>query len=440
MQYIKEPRDTEAEHALLSSILTEPERFVQVMDKLKPRDFYGMYEQSIWAAMLEVFKAGQEIDLITLKNQLQKQEVDAKPAMDVLTQAWSSKTYMTNLMMYVEAIKNKSLLRQVIHATQAQGYNATLDDASAPEILQDLEKNILEINEQITEAHAVDASGILSDIQRDVETAKKRGWVGFKTGFMSLDKCTGGIIPTQAWIIGAYTGIGKTFFILQLLLNILRDGGRVVLFSTEMDRKMNMLRLLGNISGLSTLTIMQGRLLEPEELALKSAYEELQSYGDRLIIYDDVYTISEIRLKAKKLKITKGLDVIGIDFIQNLRGKESIYERMAEAALGLQALAQELEITALIGSQVSQSAAGWQSKEAIEFKGAGEIAAIADVAIWLAKTDDPRVRKVILRKVRHGKPGFFEVQMKFPAGTVVEIDEASEKEVETGDVQDQLMT
>jgi len=240
-------------------------------------------------------------------------------------------------------------------------------------------------------------------------------------------------------VVGAYTGSGKTFLILQFLLNTLRDGAKVILFSTEMDRKMNMLRLIGNIAGLGTIEMMRGKLLENEEEDFRKAQQELRSYKDKLTIYDNVYNLSDIRLKAKKIKLTKGLDIIAVDFIQNLRGAESIYERMAEAAVGLQQIAQELNVTVLIGSQVSQASAGWQSKEAIEYKGAGEIAAVADVGMWMAPdTADQSLRKIIIRKMRHGERIKFDVKLQFPSGRIVDAD-LDKKFQEGDDVKQQLV-
>lgn len=441
MKYQEMPKDLDSEKGIFSLILTDPKRLIEIIDLLKPTDFFDLFHQQIWQAIITLFKDGQEIDLVSIRSQLKKQEADASSAIEALMQCWNETVFNGNLLHFIKAVKNKSILRQIIRITEIQGYSASMDDADAELILQDLEKNILEVTDSTIQGKSIDAEGIINEVDADIIKNKKLGKVGFDTGFILLDKHTGGLIPTQSWIIGAYTGIGKTFFILQILLNVLRQGGKVVLFSTEMDRKINMLRLIGNIANLGTINMIRGTLLDNEIDEMRKAQGELKKYKDSLFIYDNVYTISDIRLKAKKLKLTKGLDIVAVDFIQNLRGGESIYERMSEAAIGLQQLGQELNATMLIGSQVSQASAGWQSKEAIEFKGAGEIAAIADVGLWISKDDtDPNIRKVIIRKIRHGFPAKFEVKLKFPSGQVidVEIDEKEVKKAKDDTVKDQL--
>lgn len=431
------PHNLEAEHAIFSLILLAPERFMLIVDLLTASDFYSEANQQIWTAMTELFKEGQELDIVSIRGQLKKQEISVAPALKALSESFDNNVLDGNLLHFVKEVKDKSMLRQIIRVTKAQNYNAQLEDAVPREVLSNLEKDILTIIDKSTDAKPSDATGIITEVRADIANVSENGWKGYQTGFIKLDDRIGGLIPTQSWIIGAYTGVGKTFFILQILLNVLRQGGKVMLFSTEMDRKLNMLRLIGNIAGLGTIDIMRGKLLANELEELRKAQEELEQFKKHLIIYDNVYTLGEIRLKAKKAKLSGGLDLVAVDFIQNLRGPESIYERMSEAAIGLQQLAQELEVSMVIGSQISQASAGWSNKEAIEFKGAGEIAAIADVALWITKEKegDKSLRRVNIRKARHAQPGKFEVRLSFPSGRVIDMEN---QEGSNDDVKSQL--
>lgn len=433
------PNDLESEKALLGTLLQAPERFMEIADALTVNDLFSSANQNIWKAMHTIYESGKEFDVPTLVVQIRQQEVDAGPTIEVLKDTWAEwPTGVSSLSTFVKQIKNKSLLRQIIKSSNSHSQTAFLEGTKAEELLESIEKDTLNIIDRTVDIKPVDASGIITDLNADIEKGKELGWEGYKTRFPMLDENTGGLIPTQTWIIGAYTGIGKTFLILQILLNVLRQGGKVVLFSTEMDRKINMLRLIGNIAGLGTIKMMRGNLDETEKANMEKAKEELRGYKDSLSIYDNVYTLEDIRLKTKKIKLSTGVNVVAIDFIQNLRGEgESIYERMSQAAVGLQQVAQELGVTLLIGSQVAQTSAGWQSKEAIEFKGAGEIAAVADVGLWILKSEsDPSIRKIIIRKIRHGAPGKFDVRFSFPSGRVIDMESSSE--VDTEDVKQQL--
>jgi hypothetical protein len=213
-----------------------------------------------------------------------------------------------------------------------------------------------------------------------------------------------------------------------------------MLFSTEMDRKMNMLRMLGNLAGLGTINILKGNLTDEEESQLLEAEKILATYKRNLMIYDNVYTVEEIRLKAKKQKLRDGLDIVAVDFIQNLHGDPDIYNRMSNAATALQQIAQELGVTMILASQVTQSSAGWTSKEAIEYKGAGEIAAISDVGLWMKRIQEDRdARRIVLRKMRHGRSNkHFDVRILFPSGRVIEVLNGVGTAKEEDEIQSQL--
>lgn len=423
MKFDELPHDETVEKGLFALLLYLPDKFGEVADKLLASDFYNTTHQQIWEAMTELFKEGKEIDFPNLRIQLKNTDINPQPALEILAEAMNEETKQHHLFDLIKEIKNKSLLRQIIRASKSHGYSAQLDNAQAPDLLATIEKDILSIIDKTIDPRPTDAVGIVNEVQADIDRGIREGWKGYNTGFAKLDEQVGGFIPSQLWIVGANTGVGKTFLLLQMLLNVLKQGGSVVLFSTEMDRKMNMLRLIGNLAGLGTIQIIKNKLTDEELERMKKAQEVLRGFGNRLTIFDNVYTVEEIKLKLKKLQLTGGVNVVAVDYIQNLRGGDSIYERMSMAATELYRITQELNITTLIGSQVSQASADWKSKEAIEFKGAGEIAAVADVALWIKRVEGTNdERQIVIRKIRHGSPVKFNTKLKFPSGQIQDLD------------------
>jgi replicative DNA helicase len=192
-----------------------------------------------------------------------------------------------------------------------------------------------------------------------------------------------------------------------------------------MDRKLIMIRLIGNLSGIGTIRIMKNMVTDEEKERILQAQIYLKKFKDQLVIFDNLRTLPDIRLKAKKLKVSRGLDILFLDYIQNLKGKENIYENMSSAAIDLYEMSGELSICTFVASQIPQDSAGWKSKESIDFKGAGEIAAVADVALWMKKIEgEVGGRHILMRKVRHGAPGKFDVKINFPGGKIVSMQEA----------------
>ncbi len=417
------PNNIETERAIFSIILLNPHLFITIADKLEVKDFYNTSSQEIWKTMSALYGRGDDIDIVSLKLELKKQGSDVELAMKELAKCFKITALSSNLESFVEEVKNKSLLRQIIGALYDHINSSEGDDAEAIKILGKVEKDVVRLSEQVKDDKPVGVGGILDEVRADM-TKEQKSLRMFSTGLSALDARTGGFIPTHTWIIGGYTGTSKTFFTLQMILNVLKQGAKVVLFSTEMDRKMNMMRMLGNLADLGTINIIKGKLTDNEKERLKDAEKVLRGYKNRLTIYDNIYTTEEIRLKAKKQKIKNGLDIVVIDFIQNLRGPVNIYERMSNIAVDLQQMSQELEVTMVLASQVAQSSAGWSSKEAIEYKGAGEIAAVADVGLWIQRIrEDKNRRRIILRKVRHGAPGRFDIKISFPSGRITSVEE-----------------
>lgn len=427
------PKSLKAERGLFTLLFQDPDRLVEVIDRLEPQDFYSIGGQQLFKAITRLYKKNIKVDVISIEEEL-KREIEPQAALEELRLALDELPVRENLSAYVDRIKNSSLLRQVISLTNKQREILTEPDLDAKEVLVNLEAEILRLEESIKDVRPADVKGILGEIKKSVEANSEFGWKAFMTGFPKLDTATGGLMSTQTWVIGGYTGVGKTFVTLQILLNALECGAVVALFSTEMDRKINLLRMVGNLSGLGTLQLLRGKLTKEQLESRKEAEERIASYQNRLFIFDNVYSVPEIRLKAKQLKLKVGLDVLAVDFLQNLKGSADIYERTSNAAIELQVLSQELECCVLVVSQVSQEGGRWTGSsrmEVIQFKGAGEIAAVADVALWLKKTESKELLYSYLRKVRHGSGGRMTLKLDFPSGRITE-------QVETEDVLDTI--
>lgn len=154
-------------------------------------------------------------------------------------------------------------------------------------------------------------------------------------------------------------------------------------------------------------------LTEDEQKRKVAAYERIKKYEGRLVIYDNCYSIEEIRLKAKKEKIHSKMNIMVVDFVQNVKAKGDIYERMSGVALEMQSLAKELKCAVILASQISQEGQRMGADSGvISYKGAGEIAAISDVSLWLVNQDDNPdqtsvVRKLVkVKKARHAPTGW----------------------------------
>lgn len=251
------------------------------------------------------------------------------------------------------------------------------------------------------------ASFLVPQLKDEIYRNKKRGFLGIDPGFEFLRKTIQAMIPTHLWIGGGYTSHGKTALAVELMKRVRKTAPntKITLFSLEMDKISYLLRLVSNVTKIPSLAILRGDHIPEVQERIDSALAEISQWD--LIIFDNLYEWSRIQQKAREIKGDVGLDILIVDFVQNvwIRGKGSIYERMSQLAPQIPALAKQLNCTILALSQVSNEAVN-EDLRAIAYKGAGELAASCDLGLWLErdrKEDD--LLHVAIRKNRHGPVG-----------------------------------
>lgn len=244
-------------------------------------------------------------------------------------------------------------------------------------------------------------SGVLEALEQKIIS----GAEGIHPGYNLLAKTIRKITPGHMWVVGGYTSVGKSFFLNDLLCRLYRAGNPgVAIFSTEMSSGQYALRMLANRTTYSTWVIEERKLVHKAQLqALKEAWDHLNTRN--LYLYDDLYSFKKIEQTIEAIKHRKGLDLIAIDYIQNLQGKGSVYERMSALSPAIQAMSKRLEVCSIVLSQVSNEAAK-EDLSIIGYKGAGEIAAAADLGVWLQREEKEKENvRFMIRKNRHGMTG-----------------------------------
>lgn len=239
-------------------------------------------------------------------------------------------------------------------------------------------------------------------VQEKARRNRGRTCIGFPTPFRELTRKTSGFIPGHLWIIGGYTSHGKSFVGTEFVYHIIREGGRPVIFSTEMTVEAMFLRIAARHSGIPSQRILLGDMLERNQKAVDEAFALMGASG--LTAYDNVYTVEQMRLKAKRDKAywENRLDLVVVDFVQNVLGEGTVYERMSRVAIELQRMAKDLDTCVVAMSQISNESARNDS-DLLGYKGAGEIAAAADVGLWIKR--DGEKMDLLIRKHRHGETG-----------------------------------
>ena len=399
-----QPQNVEAEMSVLSAMMIDGDRALDIMDILVPDDFYDKKHEMLYEIVASMYDEGQKVDLVTLSNRLEKfGMLDKVGGASYLTSMITAMPSVYNAVNYAKIVKSKSQLRKIINKSNQITYGAYEEKLEVEPVveLEMLMNGLLDSGKKKSPY----VKDVMKEMQSEISDYEDGKVSSVSTGFPGLDKIVDGFIVPHIWIIGGFTGTGKTFFTLNLLKNLMRNGDiRPVLFSTENKATRNLIRMLGCMTGFHEMKLFKGRWTPEEKERIEKAKKELDNFP--LTIYDNVFTTQELRLKAKKHKMKDGANLIVVDYIQQLNEAGDIYQQMSNVSMELQRIANELQMGVIGVSQIGNAEVGKREQVTVNFKGAGEIRAISDVGMLLRSNPKERHKLIAeIVKVRHGVPG-----------------------------------
>jgi len=346
--------------------------------------------------MGEIHKGGTVVDLVTMIDRMKDAgtlpKVGGAGYLSSLSDECASSL---NVKHYAAIVKNKAKLRKIMveaQSIQEQALAAGADPASIPTKLSIDTSRDAEINQ---------VSSVIQQLNQNIEA----GYPGLPPCYDLLARTIRKVSPGHLWVCGAYTSVGKSAWLVDFIVRMYRNGiynPGIAVFSTEMSCEQYLVRTLSNYTTIPGWTITEKKMTPQQEAIMVQAQVFFSTRN--LYLYDRIYKIEDIESTARMLK-EKGLDIIAIDYIQNMWGDGSIYEKMSRLAPILQYLAKDLQITVIALSQVSNQFQREKGAGGVfGFKGAGEIAASADLAIELERDKAIKERMIFkVSKNRHGR-------------------------------------
>jgi len=253
--------------------------------------------------------------------------------------------------------------------------------------------------------------------------------IGMETGFGLLDEVIDGLRSEHLWVVGGYTSSGKTFFLLNIAASLIKQGKQIVFYSIEMSKNDVISRMLGILSGINGSKIMRGILTEQEARKVGEARELLLKSGLR--IFSDKHNLSDITLSMIEENMRRPVDCYMLDYLQlvTTSGKDSEYDSMRRAAKSFQETTKRVKAPMILLSQVSNEGAKNPEGAIMSFKGAGDIAAAADLAMHLHSGEtnhtemqakmgrgEPVNITCAIKKNRHGRTGNLDLEFNSKTG------------------------
>jgi replicative DNA helicase len=355
------PNNLDAERSVLGAILLDNNALNTAIENLRAEDFFLDQHRRVFTQMIALGEAQQAIDLITLTEELHRRgDLEASGGAPYLASLADGMPKVSNVEHYARIVKEKAMLRNLIHTTHNIQQRAFEGEDGADMILDNAESSIFLLAEDRVKAGLIPVKDIVRDNFERLEKIFKEGKsiTGIPTGYVELDKLTSGLQPSELLILAARPSQGKTAMALNLAENIaIRAGQPVAFFSLEMSKESLLQRLVASVAQIDAHKFRTGHLNRSDWAGMTDA---LGTISNAPLWVDDAGSISvlEIGAKARRLKRDKGLSLLIVDYMQLITARGRFGNRQEEVASisrGLKGLAKELQIPVLVLSQLTRA-------------------------------------------------------------------------------------
>ncbi len=419
------PQNVEAEQSVLGSILLDNNAFLRVLENIAPEDFYKREHQLIFSAMLDLFRRGEPVDLVTISDILtQKGDLDAAGGIEYLMELTETVPSSAHAPHYAKIVREKALLRQLISAANdiiGLCYDGKLE---GEEVLDEAERRVFSVSDRKVKEDFISSQELVRESVKILEilSQRRKAVTGISTGFDEFDRLTSGFQPSDLIIIAARPSMGKTALALNIAQNVaLKEEKTVALFSLEMSKEQLAFRMLSSLAKVPSHKLRTGILSKEDWKRVIRAADKLSQAN---IYVDDTPAISvlEVRAKSRRLQSDHGLDLIIIDYLQLMKGKskpESRQQEISEISRSLKALAKELNTPVVALSQLSRAVEARQEKrpQLSDLRESGAIEQDGDLIVFIyrpevyhpTKPEHQGYAEIIIGKQRNGPTGTFKL-------------------------------
>ena len=427
------PHNLDAEKAVLGALLTNGSNSGAVVDTvtsiLKSEDFYRDAHRIIYDAILEIVHANKTADFITVGEELDRRKrLDAVGGLAYIT-SLANESVSYNVEEHAKIISEKAQLRRLIDAgNKIVGMTYAGEDEPTA-ILNKAEQMVLDVSGQTQSesSFAPISEIVLSNLDKLNALQQHAGAItGVPTGFKDVDHVFNGLQKSDLILVAARPAMGKTAFTLNIAQNVtMLYDKTVAFFSLEMGKEQLVARILSSVAGVSSEKLRRAYDMDPTD------WEKVIVAADRMskakLFIDDTpgLTVQDMRSKLRRLKVEHGLDLVIVDYIQLMQGRnsgkgsENRQQEVSEISRNLKLIAREFNVPLIALSQLSRGVESRPDKRPVlsDLRESGSLEQDADIVIFLYRDKyyDENSEKgdnaeVLIRKHRNGSVGTVELQ------------------------------
>ena len=390
------PHDIEAEEAVVGSLLIDGDSFVRISSLIKPADFYRERNQICCAAASALFERNEAIDQVTLARELSRiEQLEAVGGMAYLSHLVSVTPTSAHSEHYAHLVARTSTMRTLIDAASrisAKGYEDT-EDVEAT--LRQAEDILFSVRSGQTERGFIPLRQIYDQYLEERATiVDPQSQIGAPliTGYNDLDELLGGLQRADMVILGARPALGKSSLALNISLSASQGGATVGVFSLEMSREQLALRILAADAEIDSHRLRLGLYTEAEEQRIIDSIGRLSELP---VYIDDTpfQGMVEMRSKARRLSLERGLDLLVVDYLQLIQGRgrggDNRVQEISEISRALKGMARDLNVSVLTCSQLSRVVENrpGHRPQLSDLRDSGSIEQDADVVLFIHRED-----------------------------------------------------
>ncbi|MBP7058950.1 MAG: replicative DNA helicase [Lachnospiraceae bacterium] len=415
------PNSPQAEQSVIGAMLIDGGTIPVCEAILIKDDFYNQIYGAYFEAIVELFNAGKPVDPIVLSDKLQEKKIAPEnTTVQFINALIDSVPLSINTEEYATIVKEKALLRQIIHVNQDIENECFEGKQSTENILEKTEHDIFGLVQKKGAKDFVPIKDVVGNALDAIRKASMNSGpiTGVPTGFIDLDTKTAGLQPSDLILLAARPSMGKTALALNIAENVaFKENRSMVIFSLEMSKEQLINRMFSLESGIEAEKLRTGTLKDDEWIQLMEAASVI---GKSKLLIDDTPSISigELRSKCRKFKLEhEDMSMIMIDYLQLMSGSgrsESRQLEIAEISRSLKALARELKVPVVALSQLSREVEKRENKRPMmsDLRDSGAIEQDADVVMFIYRDDyynkdseKKGIAEVIIAKQRNGPIG-----------------------------------
>lgn len=371
----------------LSVLVDNKSKLLDVASIVRPEDF-------------EVEKLGQTYKALLLNDDNRDDLISRNISTAAIEKARDLKTYSgKSLIDYAKRVKENSIRRKINEILSKAKRKAL--SMSSDMLMASVQSQLQGVMGSISDTKEITAEKIVDKAIREIEEfSNMSSRISLPSTFSNLGNIVRGLFPHHIWMIGGFSGVGKSYFTLQLISDLMLSSSddqgipklKTIIFSTENSAVDNLLRIVGCRTGLDFIDIKMGTINEEQKMKVAVELEILKK--SPLLIYENIFDVNQIESIVTMHRMRNECDIVMIDYVQQLNLWEGdVYKRMSTVASIIQQMALKNDIPTVCVSQISNDEASKGGGKMGSFKGAGELRNIIDVGIWLEKGISEDMRK-----------------------------------------------